>query len=129
MINELRIGNWLNIANTETDTTVTASTFSIGQLINVNYKPIKIDVFWLKRFGFKYNGFVYVFNKHQLRTVDKGESYIYWVDSVYKADVKYVHELQNLYFALTKEELTLNKKVSDFNRTGKKRPIAGGDNY
>lgn len=109
MINELRIGNWLNISNTETDTTVTPSTFSIGQLINVNYKPIKIDDFWLKRFGFKNNGFVYEFDKHQLRTVDKGESYIYWVDNIYKTNVKYVHELQNLYFALTKEELILNK--------------------
>jgi len=109
MINELRIGNWLNIANTGIDTTVTASTFSIGYMINVNYKPIKINEIWLKSFGFKYNGFVWELNKHQLRTTDKGESYIYWVDSVFKANVKHVHDLQNLYFALTREELILNK--------------------
>lgn len=102
---EIRIGNWLNIANTETDTTVTASTFSIGVLINVNYKPIKIDDFWLSRFGFKNDNFVYEFNKHQLRTTDNSDTYIYWVDSVFKANIKYVHELQNLYFLINKEEL------------------------
>jgi len=108
--NELRIGNWLNIANTETDTTVTASTFSIGPLINVNYKPIELDDFWLKRFGFwkdidsgtfKVNNCTLQLDNYQ----DEGFMAIIFGEDLKL--IKYVHQLQNLYFCLTNKELEL----------------------
>lgn len=109
MINELRIGNWLNIANTETDTNVTASTFSIGQLINVNYKPIELDDFWLKRFGFENNRFKYEINNFII-WLDPRSTYYYLNYEGGNIEIKYVHQLQNLYYFLTYEELKIIKK-------------------
>jgi len=108
MINELRIGNWLNIANTETDTTVTASTFSIGYMINVNYKPIELNDFWLKRFGFENIRFKYELNKFIIWLDPRSMNYELYYEGK-AVEIKYVHQLQNLYYFLTYNELELIK--------------------
>lgn len=108
MINELRIGNWLNISNTETDTTVTASTFSIGPLIKVNYKPIELDDFWLKRFGFENIRFKYEINRFII-WYDPRSTYYHLIYEGNSIEIKYVHQLQNLYYFLTYNELEITK--------------------
>lgn len=88
-----------------------------------NYEPIPLNEDWLLKFGMEYyDGFsnqrFIRLNKHEcdfskltyshkeglLRFTngeDKGTSLIPYV--------KYVHQLQNLYYALTGEELTINE--------------------
>lgn len=34
--------------------------------------------------------------------------FVFWITDIYSVAIKYVHELQNLYFALTGEELEIN---------------------
>jgi hypothetical protein len=76
-------------------------------------QPIQLTEDWLLKFGFEED-------KNRLYTTMKGESqwYINGIDGcIFFSDVlefdcvpntkiKYVHQLQNLYFALTNEELT-----------------------
>jgi hypothetical protein len=80
-------------------------------------KPIEITEEWLVRFGFeketirvakiktyRLNGLSVWFNSDKIISVYIGEQR---VDDGCK--IKYVHSLQNLYYALTGEELTLTQ--------------------
>lgn len=101
---ELRIGNY--VVDTE-DGNIMQVTCG-GQIDNSNLmNPIPLTEEWLLKFGFgkdKDNTFVI-------------NSYLYWLDTGFiqialeytplaNITCKYVHELQNLYFALTSEKLT-----------------------
>jgi hypothetical protein len=114
---ELRIGNYLFAKGIE----VIRFTSFFG-LCNIEsyperYSPIPLDEEWLKKLGFKYseeresmsNGFEEWYN---------GTLYLGYMHNCYIFDVldqgcinmpiTHVHQLQNLYFALTGEELTIN---------------------
>lgn len=79
-----------------------------------NYKPIELTEEWLLKFGFIPNKYkdeyticpygknTYVLDKEY---TDKGE-WDFCYEEAYLVTIKYVHQLQNLYFALTGEELT-----------------------
>jgi hypothetical protein len=78
------------------------------------FDPIKLSEGWLLKLGFKYMGEFY-------DDVDKSycldyKWYIIFIDGVYKFGLEYqdfctelknIHTLQNLYFALTGEELEI----------------------
>lgn len=49
-------------------------------------------------------GFTYSINTNKVMIMHKGNNNSHWLD----IEIKYVHQLQNLYFALTGEELILN---------------------
>ena len=73
-------------------------------------EPIPITEEWLLKFGFrktKYNSVIIYDSELQNSTyitIDKDySSYFMWGE--YLTSIKYVHELQNLYYALIKEEL------------------------
>ena len=77
------------------------------------YKPIPLTEEWLLKFGFK-TGVIagQRYMKDELYEVEDG--YIYVIDSneskigewdYTEVEIKYVHQLQNLYFALCGEEL------------------------
>jgi hypothetical protein len=75
-------------------------------------EPIPITEEWLLNFGFKkteYNSDIIYDSELQNSTyitIDNDySSYFMWGE--YLTSIKYVHELQNLYYALTKEELIL----------------------
>ena len=77
------------------------------------YKPIQITEEWLIKFGFNpdpdkdhyvKDGFHASFNAD--KPVWFGASGCCQFETI-KEDIKYVHTLQNLYFALTGEELTI----------------------
>jgi hypothetical protein len=117
--NELRIGNYVyhplmsdNYQVNENDLLAFAKNL-------VTYTPITLTEEWLLKLGFKQCGYEMLSWKHEtlLPSFDLGG--INWADSdepdyqflTYKvADeilrIDYVHQLQNLYFALTGEELT-----------------------
>lgn len=76
-------------------------------------KPIPLTSEWLERFGFK-NGKILLPERSSLDSyliVNDGRIQIckngYYA---YDPETKYVHQLQNLYFALTGSELTLKEK-------------------
>jgi hypothetical protein len=116
--NELRLGNWID--DQESGIRFIGSigqyTLSLGHdgysgLDGRNYSqisPIELTEEWLLKFGFEtLNGGFYF-----LRLKDGYRFEILFREGNIKADlltfdpqIKYVHQLQNLYFALTGEEL------------------------
>ena len=101
--NELRIGNYILlkgftkptqvwiIDTTETSTKTTAS-------------PILLTEEWLLKFGIEKMHDGNYWNKKLCIRKDRNEFYaLYEQGRIY---IQYVHQLQNLYFALTGEELT-----------------------
>ena len=82
---------------------------------NDRAKPIPLTEEWLIKFGFKtpegYLAGNYILGDYRVNI----EDFVLWrVDGAYEGDtylvgIKYVHQLQNLYFALTGEELVTKK--------------------
>jgi hypothetical protein len=75
-------------------------------------QPITLTEEWLLKFGFKKDG-IYYENAHlQLSKMTSKNGYdCYCTDldfSIFMTELEHVHSLQNLYFALTGEEITLN---------------------
>lgn len=83
-----------------------------------NYKPITLTELWLKQFGFVKEKLFYIKGVHQelfsgLMKFKYDKLLGKWRFDVgsYKdiTRVEYVHQLQNLYFALTGNELTVKE--------------------
>jgi hypothetical protein len=87
-------------------------------------KPIKITEEWLLKFGFKKTDNKYMDNYiipistgywHSVNYDNEDCEWYYNNDysdasCYYVASIKYVHQLQNLYFALTRKELTFKSE-------------------
>ena len=126
---ELMIGNWISFFG-KTDTQVEGLSTWDDIIQNSNcaerplnqFEPIELTEEWLLKFGFKiadhkeYNLFLskdYPRNYLNIHTNTDGEQKI----TVFCSDedessfmlenIKHVHQLQNLYFALTNEELKI----------------------
>jgi hypothetical protein len=109
---ELRIGNYVfglnpeNHSKKEVDTIATIYKYgwvTLGGKEGIEPIPLTDD--WLRKFGFKKvaeNDFI--LGKFSLY-------YVLYYDGYRVSEIipKYVHQLQNLYFALTGEELTLKQ--------------------
>tara|TARA_R110000868_G_scaffold326106_1_gene587073 strand:- start:240 stop:593 length:354 start_codon:yes stop_codon:yes gene_type:complete len=109
---ELRIGNWVNVQDLE---------LTVGMInldISEGCEPIPLTEEWLVKFGFvkqKYEmSGCSVFEKGGWRIAykyrDDFNEFHLWHTQVSPptwslCEIKYVHQLQNLYFALTGEEL------------------------
>ncbi len=130
---ELRIGNWVELIVEEGDEMVD-SFEPITQIQSIDYdvftptekvyfisssnedvaymgmvKPIPLTEEWLVKFGFVSNPYQDIYAKVSdtisfVIDVDKTRGYL----ELYSkgVDLKHVHQLQNLYFALTGEELS-----------------------
>jgi len=133
---ELRIGNWVH-HNTEWNYKIgsnntTATTFhefdfqwdetdwyALGEctMFLKNINPILLTKEWLLKFGFKYNGMNWVKDKLPMTDFRYNVSFTYFYKGKLKCnnisnpiksiEIEYVHQFQNLYFALTGEELTV----------------------
>lgn len=125
LINDLRINNYVYYNNEHneiglitkiitdviTDVNYVGINNRIGvHCLNKHINPIPLTEEWLINFGFNK-----VFNKGKFTIITKGKLgyengrtyFNSW--TILEKQPDYVHELQNLYYALTKEELTLNK--------------------
>jgi len=81
---------------------------------NSEYSPILLNAEWIEKFGFVKEGRHYAMGVHQklfsglMKLTFNGKLQM-WVFSIGRYSditrVQYVHELQNLYYALTGEEL------------------------
>jgi hypothetical protein len=123
---ELRIGN-LVLCNTSigfVDTIVPISNLSSDEIV-CYYKPTKQFIFckdalfepiplteeWLLKFGFELDieDDGYFKGKYKVSVSDEGCIFFIY-DNYYPIEIcefKYIHQLQNLYFALTNTELTI----------------------
>lgn len=128
---DLRIGNWINfpfhnedvqiiglplLQNLKQGIQVKTLGTELCEPLEKQFSPIPLTEEWLVRFGFEkrepdddYNYWgILNFTVLYGRTMDRDFSFFlngYHND----CNIQYVHQLQNLYFALTGEELTLDK--------------------
>lgn len=108
---ELRIGNKLYNQNVVVNIDA-RSIFDIWDDKGLkNYKPIPLTDKWIINLGFKYVGI----GEFELKDIlidceytDKGEFYFILNGQVINS-VYYVHQLQNLYFAVKNKELEINE--------------------
>lgn len=109
--NELRIGNWF-IQYDEPEE-FDGDFYHLSDI-----KFIELTREWLNKFGFKFiwggSGEDYVFSYgEKCNTIDliqRGNIFKYGLRlGSCEIQIKYVHQLQNLYFALTGEELTIKQ--------------------
>ena len=110
--NELRVGNWVN--NNEEDYQITSATIAQLERGDSTAKPIELTEEWLKRFGFekltnKNKGFKvtsYSYSKLPFIVYFDGIrlSTGFWQGN----EKRYVHEFQNLFYALSGKELELS---------------------
>lgn len=109
--NELRIGNLLY----NDGVVVTIDARSIFDIWDDNglgkYKPITLTPEWLERFGFEsYLNSEYKKDCLYIEILNDGTIEWCWGWNNEKSDpINYVHQLQNLYFALTGAELSLKR--------------------
>lgn len=121
--NELRIGNYLYPFKDQAHKVVGI----VGNLIGLefefnmviqddikNIEPIPLTEEWLIKFGFRPNKHGYIFDTFRVKNLVTGFFYGYipvFLDGeeedIEDVQIKYVHQLQNLYFALTGKELTI----------------------
>jgi hypothetical protein len=108
--NELRIGNWVMVfpvKNPQQVCDVMFDSVNTESVFGQHYgevEPIQLTEEWLLKFGF-------ISNPHSNEFYGKNMIFHNWMkDRGYISwgftQIEYVHQLQNLYFALTGEELT-----------------------
>ena len=112
---ELRIGNYVNTKNgikKVSDIGIDYDCFFTQDHV----KPIPLTEEWLLKFGFDkdidfdntFNLSLNVLNGFTTITIDV-KSNILFLDCM-EIKIKYIHQLQNLYFALTNKELSYENK-------------------
>lgn len=124
--NELRIGNLIywditekegiihEVVGIKQDKPLTIP-ISLGDSM-VEYKPIPLTEEWLVKFGFQEGVYWMSGNRYidyrlgnfeiSKQSLDEG---IYYINASFPSSINYVHQLQNLYFALTGNELVWKK--------------------
>jgi hypothetical protein len=117
---ELRIGNYYN-KNGEIEQITPNDIIEVWESERIWCKPIPLTEEWLLKFGFEKRskekeffiehfyilGYTVV-NRSQWKKDMSLEGFgINQCDNYIPVDLKHVHQLQNLYFALTNEELTI----------------------
>jgi len=126
--NELRIGNW--VRQRESDTYIQIEQYLLCNEELCHYQPIPLTEEWLLKFGFyldknqwyniKYFTDCNESTEEMCITINLASNRCAIFDAIEETDmvnilsypiftakrIYYVHQLQNLYFALTSEELT-----------------------
>ncbi len=132
---ELRIGNWINanssgrdvqlsvIDQNETISVLSAKGNSVGRFELSEFSPIPITHEWLERFGFEKTTIETGMpsgraTEYKIKVVDRKTLLVVWFDpleieicqyfseqTILFDHIKNVHQLQNLYFAITGTEL------------------------
>jgi hypothetical protein len=111
---EFRIGNWIEYIHHKNhfsevwgiEITDGLGT-KINKIPNINYKPIPLTEEWLVKFGFtKWKNKNIWTNKGVMIYLHSKDGICYGKANS-RTKLKHVHQLQNLYFALTGEELKI----------------------
>lgn len=114
--NELRIGNWVIETKIGNPVYIRGGGIQMFEENRITLEPIPLTEEWLLKFGFKKaspsennydNNSAYEiesWGKVALRSGVLVSDEWYFLDGM-TSEIKYVHQLQNLYFALTGQEL------------------------
>ena len=102
--NEFRIGNKVDLYGTIA--TVTLYDFSKGLAITEG-TPIPLTEEWLLKMGFEIVWDIWFFKGFQIWQEDNNFFFELRDRGVMDRHIEYLHQLQNLYFALTNEELII----------------------
>ncbi len=91
---------------------VNKDVLNLGQLIIEDLEPIPLEEEWLTRFGFEKTSHGFYRYPIEVRTNGPVVTMLGHKSSLRNIGLnpKYVHQLQNLYFALTGEELKTSNK-------------------
>ncbi len=126
---ELRIGNYLKSEKTEDEYTEVVALESdlimcedeAGLLQrNEHLTPIKLTEEWLLKLGFVmelgeltlwHDDFLITKSKHTSDIEVIAHQYEFGAEPLVLPHIKHVHQLQNLYFALCGEELTIKEEI------------------
>ena len=102
---EIRIGNL--IKRNGILVTVDEQTFWDMKSNPDQYEPIMINEYWLKRFGFKEDpdGVYRRGGRELIEVFFFSAGFVVSSQSIALPDVDFIHQLQNLYFALTGNEI------------------------
>jgi len=112
--NELRIGNWVSNGDIEFQITSKDIYHRDVRVYGSFIKGIPITPEWLERVGFEKNIFSngdYKYIKSGLSISSNLQSANWKFGRIENERCKYVHQLQNLYFALTGEELEYKPNI------------------
>lgn len=127
--NELRLGNYIYRNGLMEVRVISKSGVKVYDHVNKmfhptyfsldeNIQPIQLTEEWLLKFGFIEDSYSYVMGVHQqifsgLMKFNFNERLNCWEFSIGSYNdltrIQYVHQLQNLYFALTGEELIIEE--------------------
>ncbi|MEN5306801.1 hypothetical protein ABE425_04755 [Chryseobacterium cucumeris] len=102
---ELRLGN--KVLRNGIIVTVDNQTFWDVEKYPDQYEPIELNEDWLLKFGFHKVQYSFWINGLAVHNNTPFEFYILYEQN--RTYIKYVHQLQNLYFALTGEELKIKE--------------------
>ena len=122
-VTEIRIGNYVDkIPYRGQDSNETRKDWIIGShdigfwhTEEFIYKPIPLTTEWLEKFGFERHS--EIGHSHYFKDADYSIDIEHPGDDIYmylktrKVKLKYVHQLQNLYFCLTNEELKIMDNI------------------
>ena len=113
---ELRIGNWVRIKDEEVKTHAQVEGTGnlqhvAGQLWSIEeLEPIPLTEEWLERFNVEWSDWRVTYNKTiDAYEVERKYTSMYGEEWVFMSNVRYIHEFQNIYHALTGEELTIKE--------------------
>lgn len=105
--NELRIGNYVQYPSLKNPIRVSIIDTSETNT-ETRAKPIPLTEEWMGDFGFKLFPWGFVLNAFRIDYNPTPLTFRYMSDNR-SIEIKYIHQLQNLYFALTGEELQIEK--------------------
>jgi len=112
--NELRLGNYIQDELGSVEQVESLNSYG-GEEINEDivtgvYEPILLNAEWLLKFDFKPSGTSWLIDMEQIVFDIQSIDEKYYLNSEglpFSTGFKYVHQLQNIYFALTGAELTI----------------------
>ena len=110
--NELRVGIYIYYCEEVFEVDAECIKMHMGDDLDDAYRPIPLTEKWLLNFGFKlqFDEYYYFDGYYVSFSADLplwfGKEGCCQKETI-KENIKYVHQLQNLYFGLTNEELTI----------------------
>ena len=108
-VEELRIGNLVNIGE-EINKLELVDFVDIYEHKTIwRYEPIELDSYWLTKLGFESDGIEWWNGIICLGIYKDGLNYLPTEEIHYRVgqEFKYVHQLQNLHYAITGDELNV----------------------
>ncbi len=115
--NELRIGNYVQGVRIGKVKCIFSTHFQVedfrcivlGNSIQEKFKPIPLTEEWLLKFGFVKKIDIYEIEnfRYTIQQVDNCDLWFFCDGESVLTSLQHVHQFQNLYFALTNNELTI----------------------